>query len=304
MTIRPRPYRSDYDWDQMMALLAAAWKPEGLATVETIGGYSWWRRTPGWSRTLRLWEDEAGRLAGLTVLEPGSLEFHLHPDYQDTDLAQQILTWAEEQCRDEAATERREAELSISASDHDGPRIELLERNGYQRGAVAWYGMFRPLTGPLETSPLPEGFTVRPLELHEVPARVALVRAVWPGNEVTEAKYAEIRGLPHYHPELDLVVADPDGDLAAFAIVWLDDVNRTGNFEPVGTHLDFRRRGLGRAVILEGMRRANALGAHTACVFCHRNSEPALRLYESCGLITRRRDFEYSKRLEVMLPPM
>jgi predicted N-acetyltransferase YhbS len=39
-----------------------------------------------------------------------------------------------------------------------------------------------------------------------------------------------------------------------------------GIFEHVATHLDFRRRGFGRAVMMEGLRRIAALGATRAWV--------------------------------------
>ncbi len=39
-----------------------------------------------------------------------------------------------------------------------------------------------------------------------------------------------------------------NGVLAALAVTWYDDVNRTGLLEAVGTHPDHQQRGLGRAV--------------------------------------------------------
>jgi predicted N-acetyltransferase YhbS len=39
-----------------------------------------------------------------------------------------------------------------------------------------------------------------------------------------------------------------------------------GFFEPVSTHPDFRRRGFGRAVVMEGIRRIAAVGAEKARV--------------------------------------
>jgi len=53
----------------------------------------------------------------------------------------------------------------------------------------------------------------------------------------------------------------PDDRFASCCIVWYDEMNRTGTLEPVATHPDFRRMGLGGEVVLEAVRRAAALGA-------------------------------------------
>ncbi len=60
------------------------------------------------------------------------------------------------------------------------------------------------------------------------------------------------------------------------------DVNRIGMLEPVGTHPDHQRRGLGRVVVREGLRRLATLGATVAYVGCA-DSKPAGCLYRSVG---------------------
>jgi ribosomal protein S18 acetylase RimI-like enzyme len=51
-------------------------------------------------------------------------------------------------------------------------------------------------------------------------------------------------------------VEAPGGTTAASTIMWLDEANKTAEFEPVGTHPDYRRQGLARALMLHGMHRA------------------------------------------------
>jgi len=81
----------------------------------------------------------------------------------------------------------------------------------------------------------------------------------------------------------DLLVVAPDGTFAAFCIAWYDPFNRAGKFEPVGTHSRHRRRGLGKAVLLAGMRLMKALGAATAIVEGRGDNAAANRLYGSLG---------------------
>ena len=67
------------------------------------------------------------------------------------------------------------------------------------------------------------------------------------------ASYGEVFRSPHM--EYELVVIAPDERCAAFTNVWVDDVNRSLLFEPVGTHSDFRRRGIGKALMVYALRR-------------------------------------------------
>ena len=54
----------------------------------------------------------------------------------------------------------------------------------------------------------------------------------------------ELQTVWPYRADLDCVVEAPDGSLVAYCLAWLDDANRVGELEPVGTHPDYRRRGL------------------------------------------------------------
>lgn len=86
-----------------------------------------------------------------------------------------------------------------------------------------------------------------------------------------------------YDCEQDLVVVAPDGRAAAFCVIWLDSVNKVGLFEPVGTHPDFQRKGMGSALMLESLRRMKANGVETAIVCAEYDNGAAIRLYESVG---------------------
>ncbi|MBK8417547.1 GNAT family N-acetyltransferase [Candidatus Villigracilis saccharophilus] len=80
---------------------------------------------------------------------------------------------------------------------------------------------------------------------------------------------------------LDIVAVAEDGELTAFCTVWFDDVTLTTVFEFVGTHPNHQNRGLGKAVMSEGLRRAGRLGATLATVSSY--STGARALYNSMG---------------------
>lgn len=58
----------------------------------------------------------------------------------------------------------------------------------------------------------------------------------------------------------------PDGSFAAYCGMWYEARHRIAYVEPVCTDPDYRRMGLGVAVVLEGIRRCGAEGATVAFV--------------------------------------
>ena len=142
---------------------------------------------------------------------------------------------------------------------------------------------------------LPEGF--RFLTAHEVTPADAVTahRAAWYPSRFTEAAFERVRQTWPYRADLHVFIAAPDGELVATAILWLDDVAKTAQFEPVGTHHQFRRQGLGKALQLYGMQQARATGAERMLVACHgAPAHPAaLRLYTGVGFRELTRDVPY-----------
>ena len=65
--------------------------------------------------------------------------------------------------------------------------------------------------------------------------------------------------------------------------IWFDPLNGVGLFEPVGTYPDFQGKGLGKAVMAEGMRRMKAAGMRRAVVGFDPSNAAALALYTSMG---------------------
>ena len=71
---------------------------------------------------------------------------------------------------------------------------------------------------------------------------------------------------PSLRKDLTVVARAASGDFVSFCGMWIDAVNRIAYVEPVATDPDYRRQGLGTAVVLEGVRRCVAEGATVAYV--------------------------------------
>jgi ribosomal protein S18 acetylase RimI-like enzyme len=176
----------------------------------------------------------------------------------------------------------------------------VLRARGYEQGEPAYRYFSKDLNGINQDPSLPAGYAIRDMQsatADDIQRRVDVHRAAFAPSKMTVAKHQRAMASPTYRPELDLVVAAEDGSFAAFTIVWFDEANRTGLFEPVGTHPDHQRRDLGRAIMAEGFRRMNAVGATRALVLTGPDNIGANRLYTASGFHVVDENISWTKKL-------
>lgn len=250
---------------------------------------------------VRLWHADDGRLVGYAILgEDSAFDWQALPEYEWLGLESEALAWAESRLvelrRTDAAQWR--GPLAAGARQDNVRRITFLEEHGFRfSGDFAEVNMLRSLDEPLPTPQPPAGCQVRAVaETGEVAARAAVQRDVWQpwtvGN-ISAEDYAAFMRLPGYHRDLDVVAVAPDGVIAAYANGWIDPVNRIGDFGPVGARPAYRRQGLTRAVLLEGLRRMQARGMDRVCISTGVSNTPAQQLYASVGFRSVNRYLDY-----------
>ena len=209
-----------------------------------------------------------------------------------------MLEWLDERADEERKTDPTKALLYNNVYDDDMPLRDALLRHNYQPGDIGMVYMYRELNETLPDPALPPGWQVRHVAgEREFEKRVAIHCDVWHPSRVTLEAYRRLRTIPGYTPELDIVAVAPDGTIATYCTCWLDPLTQWGDFEPVGTRAAFRGQGIGKAVMLAGLRRLQALDATSAVVYTHNDNAPARRLYESVGFQIFAKDREYIKQL-------
>ncbi len=308
MNLMPRLYKDERDLDALRNLLAAGRRAANGTYYVHVGDLNWWLFYPPLSgdhwNSIYLWDDpeRAGELLGWSLLSlPETFDVYIRPDLRGTELASQMYAWAVKKIT-KSAREAGEENISIQwvlANDHvlDG----WLRGQGFVRCHEAVY-MIRDLSIPIPDMTLPDGFTVRSCRgVAEVEARAKAQYGAFDSTAPFERyveRFTRFMQSPVYGPDRDVIAVDPNGDIGAFCIIWLDAVNRVGLFEPVGTHPDFQRKGLGKAVMLEALRRLKEHGMRQAIVCTGDDNLPAIRLYESVGFQTVNRLGQYKKRVE------
>jgi len=236
---------------------------------------------------ITLWEIDGQIVAVLNPDGDNEAFFQIHPAYRDEVSIAEMLDVAEQKLSKTGTNGCKELIAWVNADDLRTKNI--LADRGYGHSRFADEHMRRcHLSGPLPDPAVPPGYVVRALgDEKELPARSWLSwKAFHPDEPDGEYQgwewYKNVQRVPLYRRDLDIIAATADAELAAFCTVWFDDVTRTAVFEPVGTHPDHQKRGLGKAVMSEGLRRARRLGATLATVSSY--GKAAHALYESMGL--------------------
>jgi mycothiol synthase len=281
-----RAYAEPDDLRAMESIVSAAWASDARPLVHcTIGDLEWWIAGAGpgvdWSERLRLWSIGGDPVGWGWFKPPGDLDWFVAASVAAADeraIRDEILDWGLERAR--AAAAQR---LEVWGADGWQEAAQLVAR-GWTATEEALTQFLQPLDRVIETPAVPPGYRVRTLAgPDEIPARVEVHRAAFAPSKMTVEKYAICVEQDHYAFDRDVVVEAPDGSFAAFTMCWLDPLGSIGEFEPVGTHPDHRRLGLGRAANLHGLRRLQDGGARDALVFSLRSNAASEGLYRSVG---------------------
>jgi predicted N-acetyltransferase YhbS len=216
-----------------------------------------------------VWEDD-GRIVGAVHPEslPEEAFFEVHPDY--THLKAEMLSFAEES----GGGKGPDGRMCVLAfvNDFDSEFEAMVKSRGYEKFPPPSRPMTQlPIPHPFSPFTVPEGFRLQSLADDNNLAQVTRVfwRGFNHGDEPPDESLTDRRKMqsaPHYRKDLNIVAVAPDGNYVSYAGLWFEDVNKFAYVEPVCTDPDYRRRGLAKAAILEGIRRCGEMGATVAYV--------------------------------------
>jgi predicted N-acetyltransferase YhbS len=259
------------DLQELLALSQELWREDPREVTCNYGQIAWWSANiPHGESEARLWHED-GRLVGWGWVTGGTeLEFQVRPTHRA--LLDEILDWA--------------APDELLVPSHHTDAIARIERHGLvHMPSKPWMRLNSRLLDDLAEPVLPDGYSLRTVQEDDFASRAAAHRSAFQPSRFRDDVYDFVRDTPAYRADLDCVVIAPDGSVAAYTLAWLDEENRVGEFEPVGTHADHQRRGLGHAVNLFALHRLREEGATLALVACRGDAAYPIpcKLYESVG---------------------
>jgi predicted N-acetyltransferase YhbS len=169
-------------------------------------------------------------------------------------------------------------QVDLEVDPADDVLRDVLFDHGFatkEKGAVeAWLSArARP-----EISPIGEDYRLSTrADSTRCPHHMTISRRNHPDTE------QRLRQTSLYRPDLDLVVHDQHGNVAAYGLFWHDPVTATGLVEPMRTEDDHQRRGLARHVLTAGVALLADAGVERIKIVYDPENPAAGHLYRSVG---------------------
>jgi mycothiol synthase len=233
---------------------------------------------------VHLWEADA-QIVGLTICARFGDAFDVFaaPFLRGTSAEVQMLESAAKTTARYMAAAEAGSHVLTDVCSADTQRVRLLTELGFEKFRRWHHGRQRELADPIDVPGLPHGFVVRRARLDDGDELAGVRNDSFDDNWTGDQYRSQVMEKPGYDAAREIIAVSPDGRIAAFADYWADALNRTGHFEPVGTHREFRRLGLARAVMLHAMREMRTLGMRTVTINHDAGNLAAGKLYEALG---------------------
>ena len=218
-------------WGQGRAAYGATWPRELWFSGAELVAWAW----AFLPRQVRRSDGSVSDVTG------ASLSYQVHPDC--TELADEVIDWY-----DSVAAGLERTALPTNAEEF---ALTRWAAHGYEPDAEAlgvdgdWTQLNERALADVEQPVLPAGFRFRTANETGPEAAVRSHVDAWAPSAYTAQSYADVQQTAAYRGDLHVLVEAPDGTMAASTIMWLDEANKTVEFEPVGTHPGYRRRGPG-----------------------------------------------------------
>ncbi|MFD1176483.1 GNAT family N-acetyltransferase [Paenibacillus puldeungensis] len=224
-----------------------------------------------WEKTVGIWEDETGTIVGVVNSEgeeSGEAFFQVRFPLSSVIL-EEMFVFSESSL---TVQDKGKRVIRLRIPDGDSIRESIAHSRGYKK--LDWDDTISilPLSN-LGSVDLPQGYRIQSGPDVSSEAKALAHAKAFGYFDFDDARdttvplaFERMKLAPDYRADLDLSIVDESGEVVSFCTLWYDTWNQHGILEPVGTIPTARKKGLGRAVILEGLHRIADCGAKSAYV--------------------------------------
>ena len=211
-----------------------------------------------------LWEDD-GKLVAIATYEHKLGEGFLMVDEAYTHLKSDVVAYAKKALCDDG-----NLRLILLDGDYDFVRAAMSQ--GFKPTERKDHALILDID-ILQSYKLPEGYSF--VSMADDWNWQQYNRVLWrgfghegkpPHDDEQISVRKQMLSSPMINPELVIAVVAPDGNYVSHCGMWYQPDNFYCYVEPVATHPDYRKMGLGKAAVLEAIRRSGKLGATQAVV--------------------------------------
>lgn len=268
-----RNYKSNDDYLRIRDLLVYTYKLFGEPVNWTIERWNFSRSMARimnrvslqqWEEKIGIWESN-GNIIGVVNPEgegDGEAFFQIGIINIPNNILEEMFEFSEKNLTIEKDGKHI---VQLRIPDGDKQRESIALSRGYIK--QQWYETISVI--PIEGIPdvkLPKGFSLKSgLEVSDTEKGVAHSKAFGYLNtktaKLSPLAYESLRQTPDYRQDLDIYLISESNEIVSFCTMWYDEFNKIGILEPVGTIPNFRKKGLGRAVVEEALKRIAKEGA-------------------------------------------
>lgn len=285
-----RAYEPPVNWDLVRwnfaryycaPMLGARGMAETPAAVPDTTGVTSMEAVRRWEESIGVWVNEEEDIVGVVCPDEyvpwhpafGQAFLQRRPDYDH--LLPEMLAYAEQTFVGQGVTR-------LYVGGRDGAQADAAANRGFVRDDEPCLHYLEYDLSDIPEANLPPGYRFQSMaEDNDLERRRRVVSLCFghkePNEWTTAFAYRELQRAPDYRMDLDLIVVRPDGEYVACTIGWVDLHNKLATLEPVGS----LQIGMGREVVMEGLRRVAALGAEVA------RMDSNLKFYEKIGFRKR-----------------
>ena len=264
MTIERRRYKLLGDFDRVADFLDQSYDLKHLNGYLLKPFLEYAHTHPAFDHSLThrfgIWEENE-RIIGVVCYEFGLGQCFISVSKDHNELMSEMLNYAEKEL---SVIKDKVTSLGVWTTDKEFEKIKLLESRGYRKVRDFPVNIFKYSNEFPETK-CPEGFEV--ISLNEENDIKKIHECLWKGFDHSDEPDDDIdcrllmQSGPNFSKELTSVIKSPDGDYVCFAGMWFNESHDYAYLEPLATTPNYRKMGLGKLALVEGMKKTKALGA-------------------------------------------